>query len=137
MILVLFTRLAGVANLIAAGLTDTRGAIVQATIAASSYISCLSPTCRCRTPQENRFEDGVLMSRQMWGLLSDGIPSEIQIPGFLSILQRAAPLFEEARSFRLIEIGEQFCTNMDRLDRAAAIRRYHAFRAETEAHRTD
>ena len=51
----------------------------------------------------------------------------------LPVLQRAAPLFEKARSFRLIEIGEQFCTNMDRLDCAAAIRRYHAFRAETEA----
>jgi hypothetical protein len=61
---VLFTRLAGVANLIAAGLTDTRGAIVQATIAASPYIrlpvinlSLMHPASKFR---RNRVEDGAL-----------------------------------------------------------------------------
>ena len=62
---------------------------------------------------------------------------EIQIPGFLSILQRAAPLLKKARALRLIEIGKQFRPNMDRLYCIIAVRRYHAIRAETKANRTD
>src|SRR3954447_9882463 len=84
-----------------------------------------------------RSEDGALGEPGDMGGLSDVIPFEFQILGFLSILQRAAPLFEKARSFRLIEIGEQFCTNMDRFDGVAAIRRYDTFCTEAEAHRTD
>ena len=68
---------------------------------------------------------------------SDIIPFEIQIPGFLSILERAAPLLKKARALRLIEIGKQFRPNMDRLDCVVAISRYHAICGETEAHRTD
>src|SRR5947208_2184893 len=67
-------------------------------------------------------------------LLLSMLCREIQTAGFLSILQRAAPLFEKARAFRLIEVGEQFRTNMDRLDCIDAIRRYHAICAETEAY---
>ena len=158
----MLTRLAGVSNLIAPGLIGRVALSINVRLLPHHTSVDLSSTCRSFTLRAIPLETEPMTTRQAFdpgiapmaaqplaqrsrrsrageygGLLLCILSREIQIPGFLSVLQRAAPLFEKARSFRLIEIGEQFWTNMDRLDCIDAIRRYHAICTETEAHRTD